>query len=60
MRAIRVEVLPDNSLPKQGPGRAENGNFVLANFVVEVVPASGEQPPVRAVLHRAQADFDRQ
>ncbi|HET6883384.1 MAG TPA: PSD1 and planctomycete cytochrome C domain-containing protein [Pirellulales bacterium] len=27
--AIRLEVLPDDSLPAHGPGRAANGNFVL-------------------------------
>jgi hypothetical protein len=33
--AIRLEVLPDPSLPAQGPGRAPNGNLVLTNFKVE-------------------------
>jgi hypothetical protein len=27
--ALRLEVLPDDSLPARGPGRASNGNFVL-------------------------------
>ena len=27
--AIRIECLTDDSLPKKGPGRASNGNFVL-------------------------------
>ncbi|HEV3342411.1 MAG TPA: PSD1 and planctomycete cytochrome C domain-containing protein [Pirellulales bacterium] len=27
--ALRLEVLPDDSLPAHGPGRAGNGNFVL-------------------------------
>lgn len=27
--ALRLEALPDDSLPMKGPGRAENGNFVL-------------------------------
>lgn len=30
--ALRLEVLPDGSLPKLGPGRAENGNFVLSEL----------------------------
>ncbi len=30
--AIRMEVLPHDSLPKKGPGRAGNGNFVLSEF----------------------------
>lgn len=33
--ALRLEVLPDDSLPKKGPGRAGNGNFVLSEFVVK-------------------------
>ena len=31
---IRLQVLPDNSLPGKGPGRASNGNFVLNEFKV--------------------------
>jgi hypothetical protein len=37
--AIRLEVLPDDSLPAKGPGRAGNGNFVLTQVVVEQQPA---------------------
>jgi hypothetical protein len=33
--AIRLEVLPDDSLPKRGPGRAYSGSFVLTHFSVE-------------------------
>ncbi len=35
--AFRLEVLPDDSLPAKGPGRAGNGNFVLSEFVVKQV-----------------------
>ncbi|QDU75062.1 Planctomycete cytochrome C [Bremerella volcania] len=34
--AIRLEVLPDDSLPAKGPGRAGNGNFVLNGFQLSV------------------------
>lgn len=34
--AIRLEVLPDDSLPAKGPGRAGNGNFVLNSFDLQV------------------------
>ena len=33
---IRLEVLPDGSLPSKGPGRAGNGNFVLTEVVARV------------------------
>jgi Protein of unknown function (DUF1549)/Protein of unknown function (DUF1553) len=31
---VRLEVLADNSLPNRGPGRADDGNFVLNDFKV--------------------------
>ncbi len=48
--AIRLETLPDDSLPQKGPGRAIDGNFTLAEFTVSV---AGQ--PVR--IARARADF---
>lgn len=39
--AFRLEVLPDDSLPQRGPGRAGNGNFVLSEFRGEVIAADG-------------------
>lgn len=30
--AVRLEVIPDQALPKSGPGRADNGNFVLTHL----------------------------
>lgn len=32
--ALRLDVLPDDSLPAKGPGRSGNGNFVLNEFTV--------------------------
>lgn len=34
--AVRLRVLPHESLPKQGPGRASNGNFVLTGFEMTI------------------------
>ncbi len=34
--ALRIEVLPDDSLPNRGPGRAGNGNFVLSELIASV------------------------
>ena len=34
--AIRLETLPDESLPHKGPGRTINGNFTLTEFTVSV------------------------
>ena len=33
---LRLEAIPEDSLPAKGPGRAENGNFVLTEVVARV------------------------
>ena len=38
---LRLEALPHDSLPAKGPGRAENGNFVLTEV-------DGENPAARS------------
>ncbi len=43
--AIRLEVLADPSLPVKGPGRAENGNFVLNEFRVTYKPLDKKEAP---------------
>jgi hypothetical protein len=43
---LRLEALPDTSFPNSGPGRAENGNFVLSEFKLLV---DGKLVPLSAV-----------
>ena len=59
LRAIRLEALTDPSLPHEGPGRAVNGNFVLADFRVVAAPPAGGGQPVPVELDRAEADFSQ-
>ena len=40
--AVRLEVLPGDKLPAKGPGRANNGNFVLSTFAVAAKPAADQ------------------
>ena len=54
---FRVEVLPDKSLPKRGPGRAGNGNFVLSELKSATVDANGKRTPLNFV--KAQATFEQ-
>jgi hypothetical protein len=55
--AIKLEVLPDPSLPSQGPGRAGNGNFVLSKFAV-LFGAPGEaNTPTAVAFAAATADY---
>jgi len=36
-----LEALADKSLPRNGPGRANNGNFALGDFRISVSPTNG-------------------
>lgn len=47
--AIRLEVLPDESLPNKGPGRAGNGNFVLTELTVSHRIGNAEPTPINIV-----------
>ena len=58
--AVRLEVLADPRLPKNGPGLASNGNFVLSTFRVfaaakDTGNTKGNQIPLKA----ARADFSQ-
>jgi len=50
--ALRLEVLPDPRLPGNGPGRAEDGNFVLTRLRV-IAAAKGT--PAREISFRSAA-----
>ena len=54
---IRLEVLPDPSLPAQGPGRAQNGNFVLNEFKLDWIKTGEQGKPKNVKLIRPQATF---
>ncbi len=57
--AIRLEVLTDDSLPKKGPGRAKNGNFVLNEFEVRSAPRATPGTAQKVALQNARADFSQ-
>jgi hypothetical protein len=48
--AIRLEVLADGRLPNGGPGRAQNGNFVLSEFTVTAQPVQKVEKANLALL----------
>jgi mono/diheme cytochrome c family protein len=45
--AFRLEALPEASLPNKGPGRGDDGNFVLNDFKVGLQPAGQIEGKVR-------------
>lgn len=59
--AIRLELLPDSSLPANGPGRsAVNGNLVLNEFKVKAAPQNKPEQAHAIELRKATADFSQQ
>ncbi|AMV40269.1 PSD1 and planctomycete cytochrome C domain-containing protein [Planctomyces sp. SH-PL62] len=61
--AIRLEVLPDPSLPEGGPGRAplfQVGDFLLTEVKAEARPEGSSGPPTDLKIARATEDFAAQ
>lgn len=57
--AVRLEVLADDSLPKKGPGRQDNGNLHLSEFQL-LVFEPGAATPLEVPLAVPFADFNQQ
>ncbi|WP_337175700.1 DUF1549 domain-containing protein [Paludisphaera sp.] len=57
--AVRIEALADPSLPSSGPGRANDGNFVLTEFQVSAAPKGAPEQAKPVELHAALADFSQ-
>jgi hypothetical protein len=51
--ALRLEALPHDSLPSKGPGRANNGNFVLSEVVATVSGNDGMTREIKFASARA-------
>lgn len=58
--AMRLEVLADPTLPAKGPGRADNGNFVLNEFRVTAKPLDKPDATATPVKLRALAAIFQQ
>ena len=62
--AFKIEALPDDRLPSNGPGLAPDGNFVLTQFTVQANPADakrakGKKKEGQVTLVRPRADFSQ-
>lgn len=56
--ALRLELLPDDSLPMKGPGRAGNGNLHVSEFSAQLF-RTGAAAPENIPFSRATADYDQ-
>lgn len=55
--ALRIDALPDKSLPSNGPGRADNGNFVITEVVLWIQDSLGKEAPLK--IKSARADIEQ-
>ncbi len=59
LAVIRVEALEDASLPRRGPGRADNGNFALGDFQVAWIEPQGQLQPIALASAAATHEQNR-
>ncbi len=61
IRGLRLEALVDDSLPRRGPGRTDNGNFVLSEVTLDLAAqpagAGGDATFERVAWQLATADY---
>jgi mono/diheme cytochrome c family protein len=57
--SLRVEALSDKSLPGMGPGRANNGNFVLSEVIAELASKEDFSDAVPLEFGSAAADHEQ-
>lgn len=61
---FKLEMIPDDRLPNNGPGIAPDGNFVLSEFIVQQNPAGskpqrGQRRAGQIELQNPKADFSQ-
>ncbi len=54
---VQVEAIPDEQVGKGGPGRSDNGNFVLSELEMEVHEKGGEATPRKVKFASVEADY---
>jgi hypothetical protein len=59
LTGLRLELLCDDTLPHNGPGRASNGNLHLSEVRVMIHPKGQPDRAVAVKLKAAVADFDQ-
>jgi mono/diheme cytochrome c family protein len=58
--ALRVDLLPDETLPFHGPGRQDNGNLHLSELTMSASPADVPWVAAPLAFAAASADFDQE
>ncbi len=58
--AVRIETLTHDSLPKKGPGRASNGNFILTEFTLAAGSRDSDAEPAAVKIASATTDHSQE
>ncbi len=56
---VKLELFADKRLPSNGPGRPQNGNFVLTELTAKWAQADNAKKTMPVKLQNAQADFSQ-
>jgi mono/diheme cytochrome c family protein len=59
VQVLRLDLLTDASLPKKGPGRADNGNFVISEVIVESSQSADFANAKQWEFQSAKADHEQ-
>ena len=57
--AVRLELLPDESQPKKGVARSDNGEAMLSEISVTALPLSAAEKAVAVELQNASSSYSR-
>ena len=57
---FRLELLTDPTLPRTGPGRANDGSFFVTEFSVDTSTSDKPESLSKVVLSRVTSDFERE
>ena len=60
IEALRIEVLPDPSLPDGASGRADDGRFILSKLTSHLTSVSDSSDPPLIAYATAQADINQE
>ncbi len=60
IEALRIEVLPDPSLPKGSSGRADDGRFILSKLTTHLTSVSDSSDPPLIAYAALEADINQE
>ena len=60
LSAVQLKLIADDRLPSGGPGRQDNGNLHLNEFVLKIAPLDNLEDKQQISFKTSQADFNQQ